>query len=123
MQLSLLLGVLGTSSSCAHGGPDVTGCVVDSASLGFQCANSKTKYYITFEQGKDLLCASPSDIEDFLKACKDKKVILITLCRFDTPLFTCTKSPGEQFQDVPEHMDNYFCLSQKDRKRVIERCK
>lgn len=101
----------------------MTGCVVDSAHEGFQCANSKKKFFVPFKDGEGLQCASSADTESFLKACKDHHVIEITLCSYVEPRFLCTEPSGNKYQDIPDHVDNYFCLSEKDKKRVIERCK
>ncbi len=122
MRLSLLLVTFATLNSCSHG-LNVTGCVVDAKNEGFQCATSKKKFFIPFEKGTQLKCASPADTEALLKACKAHQVMDVTVCSYVEPRFLCTETNGNQYQDIPDHVDNYFCLSDKDRKRLFERCK
>lgn len=111
--------------SCAHG-VVITVCVVDSQNKGFQCVKQDQKdgYFLPFEKGSDLLCASPSDTEDFMKACKQHNVINITLCSINGESFLC-KGPGTMDMPYPISQlagDNFVCLNPQDRKRVIERC-
>jgi hypothetical protein len=97
---------------------------VDAPTAHFECSDAKKK---TFEMdlsgGKDLLCASPFDTETFIKACKQGNVIDIALCHFTgDDLFDC-KDGDKDYQKHLAEVNNYFCLTEQHRKRVIDRCK
>ena len=109
-------------SACVHG-VQTTVCIVDAVSHGFQCANKDDSSFIKFEDGKKLLCTSPEDTEAFMKACKNHKLLEVTVCRFDISTFLCMSPQGNETHLLPAQADNYFCLSIKDRKRLIERCR
>lgn len=95
--------------------------------MGFQCATSKEKQFIQLKDGKDLMCISPDDFEQFLKACKkDHRVLAVTVCKFfelDPVMFTCAPPDGQSFPMSIDQVDNYFCVSPSDRRRIEERCK
>lgn len=113
-------------SGCAHSGPDIFACVVDAAHDGFQCADNKKKWFISIKEGEDLECISPSDLEDFLKACKeDHRAIPVTLCRLDLANndFECSPPVGVGFIKSIVEVDNYFCVTEQSKKRIIQRCK
>ncbi len=114
----------GLVNNCAHGVRTQI-CVVDTVNLGFQCVSDdhKTGFYLPFDKGTDLLCASPAQTESFLKACKEHHPIDITLCSYRDASFLCTNSTGERIIIPPHEADNYFCLTPRDRARVLERCK
>jgi hypothetical protein len=113
--------------SCKSG-PKVTGCVVDATNNSFQCyhAGDKEGFYVSLYDGRKLRCTSPEQMEDFLKSCKKGKIIEVLLCSYDPDkgAFGCANSGGgiPVYIGLPE-VDNYFCLSDKDLKRVKERCK
>jgi hypothetical protein len=115
-------------ANCGGKGPKVTGCVVDSKNSGFQCVKyPKERFFLPFEKGEYLQCVSGTDLELGLKACKEHEPIPpLTLCSLDyvRNKFFCqlqTASAG-YYIDV-EKADNYFCLSEQDRRRILERCK
>lgn len=103
--------------SCAHGHESVY--VVDSANGGFEGESE----FVSFDDGTDLLCSSPSDTEELLKACKEQRVIVVTLCSYLKPNFLCTDPSGKQFRLITSDADNYVCLSPTDHRRLLERCK
>lgn len=118
----LTLCVVSVSSGCGPG-LQVTACVVDTPNNGFQCINSKKKKsYVPFSLGGLLKCASPRDTEDYLKACQQHRVIPIPLCHIHGGDFLCINPDQTQFTQSYESSDNYFCMTDADRKRVQERC-
>ncbi len=116
------LGVL--ASSCAHG-LRTTVCIVDYNNSGFQCSGEKKKlaYFLAFEKGKDLLCYSPTDTENFVKACKDHIILPVTSCSYSNGAFLCIDPSKGSFYISPLQASNYFCLSPRDHSRLIERCR
>lgn len=120
--LSVTLALLSCSKPA---GPAITGCLVDTARNGFDCViYPHTRYYTNYKTGMNLECASPSDVETFLKACKNGKVATITLCQLDAGLsyFHCKDPNGVLFQLALNGADNYFCMNEQDRQRIIQRC-
>lgn len=112
--------------SCTHTGPAITGCVVDVKNQAFQCVTyPKAKSVVPFSKGLKLECASPGDVEDMLKACKNHEILQVTYCTLDSDLkgFTCKPPSGPSFFLDVNNGDNYFCMSDQDRKRTLERCK
>jgi hypothetical protein len=113
------------ASSCASG-IDATLCIVDSHNYGFQCMNEKSKdgYFLSYRDGAELICASPSDTEVFLKACKKKKLVEVALCSYVESLdkFGCLDLEGNQFEIENPKAENFVCLSLQDRTRLIYRC-
>lgn len=103
--VSLILFIL---SSCSHGGVRARVCIVDEKSLGFQCIlnGMKDGFYLSSEEGRDLLCASPTATEKFFKSCKNHEVSSLA----DSPF-------GES------RLDRSVCLSLKDLNRIIDRCR
>lgn len=110
-------------ASCGHSGPLITACVVDAKNEGFQCAQKDKKFFIKFEDGTNLICVSPTDIEQLLKACKQHKIIQTTECKWTEARFLCVDPDGNHHQEIPDLIDNYFCVSEKDKRRILERCK
>jgi hypothetical protein len=113
-------------ASCYHG-LKVTSCIVDPANSGFQCMgpDDKVGYFRTYAQGSDLLCCSPKDMESFLKSCNTKNLFTPTICSVDTHSsggFICTAMDGGTAPVPFERMSNFYCLSPKDRGRLIDRC-
>jgi hypothetical protein len=109
--------------SCATGfKPNV--CISDTQNNGFQCAKEGEQggSFLTYLQGKDLVCISPGDTELYLKACKAYTVKKVTECTFDVINFICTDPTGNQFRLLPADAENYFCLSHKDKLRLEQRC-
>lgn len=117
-----------TLSRCAPGtGPVVTGCIVsgkDVSHLGFQCVTENgPSSFKPLDQGYDLKCTSPTDFEDALKACRNNQVLSITLCNYAADgIFHCIDPQYRLFTLTLLQADNYFCLSEQDRQRVIQRC-
>ncbi len=123
LRIFLSLCVLLAASNCNHG-LKATVCVVDAAAQGFQCSYDGGKgYFISLKEGEHLLCASITDAENVLKACKEKKQLPITLCTYIDPSFHCVEPTGQDFELSVKDADNYFCLSPKDRRRLLERCR
>ena len=126
--LSLWLGLFVISvlllQSCNKSGPAITGCVVDIQNKGFQCLKyPKTKFFLPFGLGLDLGCSSPQDTEEFLKACERHQIIEIPECHL-TALedhFECIDG-NEKFSLELEEADNYFCVNELNRRRIIDRC-
>lgn len=122
LRISLSLCALSVASSCNHGLRS-TVCVVDAAAKGFQCSYDGGKgYYISLQAGEGLLCASLADAENVLKACKEHQQLPITLCTYIDPSFHCVEPNGQDFELGVKDADNFFCLSPKDRRRLLERC-
>lgn len=109
-------------NNCGPKGLDLLVCIVDAKSLGFQCSKDQgaTGQFILFEQGVALECASPEDTEKFLKACKDHKVVEVTICSYSVEKKSFVCEDGTLISI--EKADNYVCLSPKDRTRLLERC-
>jgi hypothetical protein len=126
ISLAALLLISSVSlSSCKHGGPLVDICIVDEKREGFQCVSYKDKeYYLPFLRGSHLLCSSPYDTEDFLKACKKGQVLIVTLCSYDLENkdFKCKDKKGQEFHISSKQAENYACFTSQHRKRIIERC-
>jgi len=64
-----LLGALISSLasfSCATGKPNVTVCIVDNLSEGFQCANDEREYYVPYDEAENFVCMSGDDYRDWL---------------------------------------------------------
>lgn len=119
----LLLFCVGLAD-CAHG-IRLEVCLVDAVNSGFRCSGEdiKKKFFLTFDQGKSLVCASLTDIEQFVKACKEKRTLEITLCSYDSGSFLCIDPIKNSFRLSLDKVDNYFCLSPKSQVRMRARCK
>lgn len=120
----MCLSLLG-NPACSAKGIRATVCIVDAKSLGFQCNfnGEKKGYFVPFEQGGDLMCSSPEETEDFLKACKqDHKILDIVMCSWVSGSFLCMSKVAQAYTMSPEKVDNYFCLGHQDFKRLGERC-
>ena len=122
----LILFISFSLFACASLGPAITACTVDVDKNGFDCVTYPSKKsFIAFSLGLDLLCASPEDTEDFLKACKEQNQILpITYCQLSIfeKYFTCTDPNGETSELPVKDADNYFCVSELNLKRIKQRC-
>lgn len=125
-KILVVMGI-GIVLGCAPG-MNSTVCVVDPPNAGYQCSTDRQPgYYINWEQGKDLICASSADAEEFLKSCKQHEILPITLCTYEAspPGFLCKApgtGPGEGVVISLDQANNYFCLSPKDHRRLLERC-
>lgn len=102
--------------------------MVDAKESGYQCVKyPDTRFFLSYEQGKDLKCVSPTDLELGLKACKQHSPLPdYTICELDLvrQMFYCkldSASAGSFMS--PQEVDNFFCLSDQDRRRILERCK
>jgi hypothetical protein len=124
--LGLVLISFVSFSSCKTG-PKVSACIVDYKNNKFQCMHYKNgPFEMSFQEGHELLCSSPDDTNEFLKSCKiGPKPAEVTLCSYrrEWSDFRCVEPDGDSFSLVVEAAENYFCLSPRDLKRVIERCK
>ena len=113
-------------SSCASPtGPAVTLCSLDYANSGFQCANKKSKYFLTFEAGQALYCAKPEDCETFFKGCKAHQLLPLTTCEISHDYMTlkCFPPDGGLIFSIPiQQGDGYLCLSEQDYTRISQRC-
>lgn len=109
---------------CTTGTLKVKVCVVDAQNSTFQCVSDKDPKgsQIPFENDLHLLCTSPSEIEAFLKECKSHKILDITSCKYQGVSFLCNTPDGYAHNLTPTQADNFFCLSEKDKKRLQERC-
>ena len=100
---------------------------MDVTSQGFECAYKKQSRFLTYEQGADLICASPQDTELFLKACKKGIYLPITVCSVDIvdinfPKGECTEISGKITYSPINDLENWVCLSPQDKERLLERC-
>lgn len=58
-----------------------------------------------------------------MKACKQGDVIEVTQCRLAVGnQFMCRDVVGRSFPMMIDEMENYFCATSQDRKRIIQRC-
>lgn len=110
-------------------GPAVVGCVVTTkvpSRLGFDCVDEKDNhvFFKPLNEGYDMKCAKPHDVEDALKACKQNQVLKITLCSLVAPEaeFLCQTPQLSYFNIALSDADNYFCMNERDYQRIIERC-
>ncbi len=100
---------------------------MDAASSGFQCASSENEpaYFLKLNDGSDLECSSSQDLEIYLKRCQvNHQITKITLCSYQKSdqEFLC-QAPDESALFLPvETLDNFICLSPKDRRRMNEAC-
>jgi len=120
LALSLILG-----ASCNKAGPAITGCVVDAAKDGFDCVTyPSTKSFLPWSLGVFLSCASPEDIEDFLKACESQQILPITTCKLEVnqDKFQCTDPHGFKIEISLDEADNFFCASSLNWTRMKQRC-
>ncbi len=112
-------------SSCAASGPAVSLCIVDHAKQGFDCVTyPKTASFRTWAEGTNLECISPDEMENALKACKAHTTIPLTLCVLNMPAldFLCTDPNGNKSFLALEDADNYACMNDSDKNRLLERC-
>lgn len=122
-QLKVFLILLGSFVNGCASGLKAQVCIVDAAHLGFQCAGQNIKsHFVLFEDGRELQCASPKDSEEFLKQCKEHKVLPIDMCSYDGASFLCTTPQGDAYRLLYQDADNYMCLSAQDFRRLRERC-
>lgn len=125
LSMLFIAWVIIASSGCTSKGPKVTVCIVDVKHDGFQCVQyPNTRYFLPAKDGKNLLCASPAEIEDAIKACEKHQILQITLCKLKSDLdgFTCKNPQGHESNLPWGDSDNYGCMTQKDFKRILERC-
>lgn len=68
--LTGLLILLAFLNGCEHG-PNVSVCIVDPNSNGFQCAKpDQTRYWLPFNSGANYVCTSPEDFRTVVEFCK-----------------------------------------------------
>ena len=104
-------------------GARVTVCVVDAPNSLFQCSDDKKQFSKTLEEGRNLKCSSPAETESFLKACKQGKVLDMTLCTYQHSIeFSCIDPQKNEQMVSLDDVDNYFCVTDQHKKRIIERC-
>jgi hypothetical protein len=96
--------------------------VVDAKANGYQCVYKKKEFFLPVEKSGDLKCASPWDTEEYLKACKKGNVLLVTLCGYVKGEFECVSPHGGKVMLPITAVENFFCLSEKDRNRIQHRC-
>lgn len=130
-QLSLSLLLFALFSSCAHveekyidAGPVVTACVVDLPNDGFECIKTEEEKgaLVSFSNAPDLICTSPKDLEDSLKACKRGVFLPVKVCTVSKGAVSCNDTIGAPFSIELKAMDNYMCFNAQDRKRIFDRC-
>lgn len=105
----------------------MTVCIVDPPSSGFQCASAENDpgYFLKLSDGEFLKCSSSQDTEIYLKQCvQNHKITKMTLCSYEAPsdLFRCMKPDETLISKEILEMDNWVCLSPKDRRRMDEAC-
>jgi hypothetical protein len=105
-KLCATIGFLLVLGCSAPYGPAITVCVTDVKDKGFQCVTyPNTRFFLPFASGSSLKCLSPSDAESALKDCN-------------------LKNPMTLEWAVPSpDVDNYVCISDNDRSRLMDRCK
>lgn len=111
--------------SCASPGPKVTVCVVSAQSEVYDCIDgNNTKTQVPFSQDPGLICSSPHDLEEALKACKAGNILTVTSCtlKYANSEFLCVQPNGSQFFLLYPDAENYVCLSGQDKQRLLERC-
>jgi hypothetical protein len=109
--------------SCKHGAK-IVACVTDVQSMSFQCSDGEIEFSYPFEDRPDLECASPSDTEYFMNACKRGEIVQVTQCKYEDSIrFLCRDAVGRVFDIPVEEANNYFCLTPQHRNRVYERCR
>lgn len=100
--------------------------MVDYARGGFDCVYNETRSFEPWSGGIDMECAGPEDVEEELKACQnDGQVLPITLCTLNIPpnaTFKCVNPFNQSFDITLQEADSFFCVSELDRKRLLERC-
>ncbi len=85
----------------------------------------KKKSFIPLAEGQKLNCASPTELEDFLRACENHKLIDVEICHFNHAEqgFECVNPDDHKSILISvEDADNYFCVSDRDLARIKERC-
>jgi hypothetical protein len=120
----LVFAVLLNLSACEDGGPEITGCVVNTEKKGFDCVDyPKTKYFVPAGPS-DLECIAPDDLELFLKACKKHKALSVTTCKLDWTAgkASCKPPTGQPFVIAIDAANNYFCINGKYKQRILQRC-
>ena len=105
-------------------GPLVDICIVDSKQYTFDCANMKDKWKMSFPEGSKLMCSSPFDTQQFLLNCHKGKIIEIPVCQYsiEKERFECKDIDGMEFIVSILEADNYTCLSESHKQRIINRC-
>lgn len=130
MIVSASFSALILSSGCGHFGPDITGCrfmngVNDQTSF-FRCVKHGQKAWSwNLVQGHGLMCTTPFEFENFLKACKKKVVLDVTTCLLnqDNSVFNCqVPNGGPNYQQSFMEANNDFCVSPLDLGRIKQRC-
>lgn len=98
---------------------------MDSVLEGFDCVKEHGKLFRSWEEGKDLQCISPMGLEEVLKACKAHRLIPMTLCMLNEAAtqFVCLTPDHLTFTLALKEADNYACLNELDKRRMLERCK
>lgn len=133
-RLSLLLAILGICNNCGtvekvedkyiDQGPIVTSCVVDMKNGGYQCGriDQADPFFLSFSDAATMVCVSPMDLEDSLKACKKGEVLIVPLCTISNRLVACQDIEAKPVVKDLTEMDNFWCLNQVDRNRLLQRC-
>ena len=119
-------------NACAHvdqpekiapQGASITGCTLDITQGGFQCAAiDKEPWFVAFKDAPTLYCYAPEDLEAFLTSCKKGLVLFTPTCKVIKGEATCSKLLVNEIAVAINTLDNYFCMNEKDQRRVRERC-
>lgn len=120
----LKLFVICVSMTACPGGPSVDICVVDAPRKAFQCGNEKREWTLPMSDGEHLTCSSVLDTQQFLVNCHKGKIMDIALCNYSVKdgQFNCKDTDGLAFFVSITNADNYVCMSELHRRRVINRC-
>lgn len=105
-------------------GPLVDICLVDSHQMAFQCGNQEKKWKLPFDKGEKLVCSSPFDIQQLLVNCHRGILIEVAVCRYSIQkqLFDCKDTDDVEFVVSIEQAENYTCLSENHKQRILNRC-
>ena len=138
MLASLWLILSVSLNSCKGNGPKVDVCIETNKIDGFQCVSKdKIDYQLSWFEGLELLCLAPQDMETFLKDCKQGVISRVPICKIIKSIskidtieqvnilgFDCQPNLN-RIDNIISTLDaeNYACVSYKDYKRIIERCK
>lgn len=122
-------GVLGILAliSCAHTGPSITGCMVNEEKEGFDCFEEPSRrFFLPWVEESDFDCMSTDDLESLMKSCKAGVAVPeVAVCNLtkDHKSFDCMNSNFNKFTVDMSESSHYFCMNDKDYRRILQRCK
>jgi hypothetical protein len=126
LTLLILLSVSVSALYCAKPlGPKIDVCLVDGDRQVFSCSNLEERWSLSMEDGKHLICASPLQTQKFLVECHKGRLVKIEQCKYMKTLdkFACMDDERMRFTVPISFANNYICLSELHRERIISRCR